>query len=160
MRYLTIITTLLLMITLGCANQDNTENGESSVESRFDQELADQLGADDYGMRSYVMAILKAGPNTDQDEEEAMELQRGHMANINRLAEEGVLVLAGPFSDGGEMRGIFIFDVETVEEARELTESDPAVQAGRLAMELHPWYGSAALLQINEIHDTISKETP
>lgn len=44
------------------------------------------------------------------------------MDNINRLAEEGKLVLAGLFMDGREERGIFIFDVETIEEARNLTE--------------------------------------
>jgi uncharacterized protein len=111
-------------------------------------------------MKRYVMAFLKAGPNRGQGEAEAMELQRGHMANINRLASEGKLILAGQFLGGGEIRGIFLFDVETVEEARELSETDPAIQAGRLELELHPWYGSAALLKVNEIHATIARENP
>jgi hypothetical protein len=51
--------------------------------------------------------------------------------------------------DGGEVRGIYIFDVQTIEEARKLTASDPAVKAGTLVMELHPWYGSAALKDLN-----------
>jgi len=111
-------------------------------------------------MRSYVMAFLKAGPNRDQDQQTAMELQRAHMDNINRLAEEGSLILAGPFLDDGQIRGIYIFNVESIEEARELTATDPAVQAGRLEMELHPWYGSAALMRVNDIHRQISKEMP
>ena len=123
----------------------------------FDSLYAQKLGADDYGMRSYVMAFLKSGPNRDQSEEEAQELQAAHMANIGRLAEEGKLVLAGPFLDGGDLRGIYIFAVESVEEAEELTATDPAIQAGRLIMELHPWYGSAAVMEINEIHNKISK---
>jgi uncharacterized protein YciI len=123
----------------------------------FDSLYAQQLGADDYGMRSYVMAFLKVGPNRDRTEEEARELQAAHMANIGRLAEEGKLVLAGPFLDGGELRGIYIFAVESVEEAEALTATDPAIKAGSLVMELHPWYGSAAVMEINEIHEKISK---
>jgi len=79
------------------------------------------------------------------------------MDNITRLAEEGKLVLAGPFLDTGETRGIYIFNVETIEEAEELTSTDPAIKAGRLIMELHPWYGSAAVVQINELHKKIAK---
>ncbi len=124
---------------------------------QYDAELAAKLGADDYGMHQYVMAFLKAGPNRDQDSTTAANLQRAHMDNIGRLADEGKLVLAGPFMDDGDMRGIYIFDVKTVEEARALTATDPAIQAGRLVMELHPWYGSAAVMQINEVHKRLSK---
>lgn len=143
----------------------NSKKIDSSItsdttETSYNAELAEELGADDYGMRQYVMAFLKAGPNRDQDSTQAAELQRAHLENIRRMAEEGDLILAGPFMDSGEIRGIYVFDVQTVEEARKLTETDPAVQAGRLAMELHPWYGSAALMKINEIHGQISKENP
>ncbi len=67
------------------------------------------------------------------------EIQKGHMANINRLAEMKKLIAAGPFGDNGQLRGIFVFRVGSLEEAKALTASDPAVQAGRLAMEIHPW---------------------
>lgn len=63
----------------------------------YDAELAARVGADDYGMKRYVMAMLKSGPNRSQSEEEAEKLQRAHLDNIGRLAEEGKLVLAGPF---------------------------------------------------------------
>jgi hypothetical protein len=76
------------------------------------------------------------------------------------MAEDGDLVLAGPFLDKGELRGIYIFDVPTVEEARQLTATDPAIQAGRLEMELRPWYGSAALRKVNEIHAQIAEVNP
>jgi hypothetical protein len=59
---------------------------------------------------------------------------------------------------GVQLRGIYIFDVRTLEEAQALTATDPAIQAGRLEMELHPWYGSAALLKINEWHERLAKE--
>lgn len=67
------------------------------------------------------------------------EIQKGHMANINRLAEMKKLIAAGPFGDDGRLRGIFVFRVGSLEEAKALTATDPAVQAGRLAMELHTW---------------------
>ncbi len=149
------------IIILSCASDnENTKevNNESQSEKIvFDQELASKLGADEYGMRQYVLAFLKAGPNRDQDSLTAAKLQQAHMANIRRLSDLGKLTLAGPFMDGGELRGIYIFDVETVEEAKKLTETDPAIKAGRLIMELHPWYGSAALKQVKEIHHKVAK---
>lgn len=154
----------LLFFTISCTQNSNqtTESSasEDSLETGFDEELASELGADDYGMRQYVMAFLKAGPNRRQDSTQAAQLQRAHLENISRMAEEGDLVVAGPFMDNGEIRGIYIFDVKTVEEARKLTATDPAIQAGRLEMELHPWYGSAALMKVNEIHGQISRENP
>ncbi|MCR9173323.1 MAG: YciI family protein [bacterium] len=144
-----IIALSLLFLSFSSWGQDST--------IVFDSLYAQELGADDYGMRSYVMAFLKAGPNRSQSPEEAKELQAAHMANIGRLADEGKLVLAGPFLDDGELRGIYIFAVESIEEAEALTATDPAIQAGSLVMELHPWYGSAAVMEVSEIHDKISK---
>lgn len=118
----------------------------------------ENIDADEYGMKRYIMAFLKRGPNTDQDSTTKSNIQRAHLDNINRLAESGELVLAGPFLDDGEIRGIYIFNVETIDEAEKLTASDPAIQAGRVIMELHPWYGSAALQIVNETHNQISKK--
>jgi len=144
-----VIFIALVLLTFGVTAQDST--------AVFDSVYAEKLGADDYGMRSYVMAFLKAGPNRNQSKEEAEKLQAAHMANIGRMAEEGKLVLAGPFLDDDELKGIYIFAVETVEEAEALTSSDPAIKAGRLVMELHPWYGSAAVMEVGEIHERIAK---
>lgn len=159
-----ILLLLFLITGQGCADNNEEKSNAAALHQEthdlYDHELAIELGADNYGMRTYVMAFLKAGQNRDHDAETARELQRGHMENINRLAREGKLILAGPFLDGGELRGIFLFDVASVEEARELTETDPAVQAGRLEMELHTSYGSAALMKVPEIHQRIRMETP
>lgn len=148
-------------LMLACAKPSESNTSETqplaTSANAYDSLLASELGADDYGMRSYVMAFLKAGPNRSQDSLEAARLQRAHMDNIVKMANEGKLVLAGPFMDGGEIRGIYVFAVASVEEAEALTNTDPAVQAGRLVMELHPWYGSAALMQVNEVHEKISK---
>ena len=123
----------------------------------YDSVMAKELGADQLGMKQYVLAFLKGGPNRDQNAEAAAALQRAHLDNIHHLAETGKLILAGPFLDDGDIRGIFVFDVRTVEEAAALTATDPAVKAGRLIMELHPWYGSAALMQIPDLHEKIAK---
>lgn len=156
------LVTATLFTSMGCGPQDtaSSDTGNAPAEPTYDAELAADLGADDYGMKSYVMAFLKAGPNRSQDSTEAARLQRAHLDNINRMAEDGDLVLAGPFLDGGEVRGIYVFDVQTVEEARALTETDPAIQAGRLVMELHPWYGSAALGQLGDLHARIARSNP
>jgi uncharacterized protein len=132
----------------------------SQTESAYDAELAEKLGADDYGMKTYVMAFLIAGDRVSEyTQEERREIQKGHMANINRLAEMGKLILAGPFINGGEKRGIFVFDVPSKAEAEELTNSDPAVQAGVLKMELVEWYGSAALMMIPEVHEKVQRKS-
>lgn len=124
----------------------------------YDSLLAQSLGADDYGMRTYVMALLSKGPNRDLSDEEAEKLQRAHLDNISRLADEGLLQLAGPFYGDGDLRGIYIFSVESIKEAQKLVETDPAIQSGSLKMELHKWYGSAAVMDIPRLHKLISKE--
>ena len=120
-----------------------------------DTALAKQIGADDYAMKQYVMAFLKKGPNRDRSPEESAQLQKAHMDNIGRLADKGKLILAGPFLDDGDIRGIYIFNVTSVEEAEKLTATDPAIKAGSLIMELHPWYGSAGLMMVNKIHNSL-----
>lgn len=150
----------IIIITMGCSpktKQETMKKDATTPPATYNAELAQRLGADDYGMRKYVMAFLKAGSNRDRTPEEAQALQRAHMDNINRLAEEGKLALAGPFLDNGELRGIYIFAVESVEEARELTATDPAIKAGSLIMELHPWYGSAGVMEINALHKQVQK---
>lgn len=124
---------------------------------KYDSVFAAKLGADKYGMKQYVMAYLKKGTNRSQDSVTAANLQKAHINNIVRMANEGKLVLAGPFTDDYEVRGIYVFDVKTVEEARALTETDPAIQAGRLVMELHPWYGPAALPLITPLSRRLEK---
>lgn len=133
-------------------------NDTPTPKDTFNEKLAKEMGADDYGMRKYVMAFLKKGPNRPIDKDKAAKLQAAHMENIGRLAKEGKLALAGPFLDNGELRGIYIFNVESIEEAKALTETDPAIKVGSLVMELHPWYGSAALGFVNKYHEKLAKK--
>ncbi len=125
----------------------------------YDSSLAQNLGADEYGMKQYVMAFLKKGPNRSQDSTQRAEIQKEHLKNIMRLAKEGKLIVAGPFLDDTDIRGIFIFNVESIEEAKRLTESDPAVKAGVLSMELHPWYGPAILPEVIKLNSKLEKRS-
>lgn len=123
----------------------------------YDSVNAIKYGADKYGMKKYVMAFLKRGSNRSLGEDKANKLQMAHLNNISRLAEEGKLVLADPFLGDGDLRGIYIFNIETIAEAEELTNTDPAIISGSLVMELKEWYGTAALVSVNAIHKTLSK---
>ncbi len=147
-----------LIIALGGRSVTKAQGQASERTARIDTVLAKELGADDYGMKTYVMAFLMAGPNRSQDSVTAANLLKAHLANIHRMANEGKLVLAGPFLDESGLKGIYIFHVGSVEEAKSLTESDPAIQAGRLVMELHPWYGTASLQMLNELHARIQSK--
>ena len=94
-------------------------------------------------IRQYWFVMLIKGDNRTQDSATAAKIQEGHMANINRLYYEGKLKVAGPFGDDGDWRGIFIFDCATKEEVEQLLKTDPAVAAGRLAVDIHPWWTAA-----------------
>jgi uncharacterized protein len=129
-------------------------------QTSYNDSLALQFGADEYGMKTYVMAFLKRGPEAEKySAEERAEIQKGHMKNIQELSNEGKLILAGPFIKSEDIRGIFLFDVATLEEAEELTSRDPAIKAGVLRMDLVQWYGSAALMAVPELHSSIQKKT-
>ena len=91
-------------------------------------------------MTTAYLGFLKRGDKWTPEKTPATEaLQKAHLANINRLAETKKLVVAGPFGDNTNLRGIFVFRVASLEEAKALAETDPAVQAGRLVIEMHPW---------------------
>lgn len=130
-----------------------------SPDKTYNAALAEKLGADDYGMRQYVFVILKTGKAKIENEERRSQLQAGHMKSIAGLAEAGKLVLAGPFIEGGEMRGVYVLDVKTLEEAAELVKTDPAIAAGLFDVELTRWYGSAALVNLNDVHKNIQKKS-
>jgi len=88
---------------------------------------------------AYLAFLTRGAKWTPERTPATEELQKAHLANIRRLAEMKKLVVAGPFGDDGRLRGIFVFKVASIDEARALTETDPSVRAGRLAMDLHPW---------------------
>jgi uncharacterized protein YciI len=136
---------------------------DSSVSNpNYDMALAEKLGGDDYGMKSYILVILKTGPNTTTDRELISASFRGHLDNINRLVEQGKLIIAGPLGSNDHMfRGIFILNnVESIEEATELMQTDLAIKNGLLDVEFINWYGSAALPEYLPASDKIWKLKP
>lgn len=131
------------------------------AETAYDAGLAQRLEADARGMRQYVLVILKTGPTRVPDGPARDAMFAGHFANIERLAKAGKLALAGPFvrSETG-WRGLYVFAVEGIEEARELAESDPVVVQGEMVAEYHPWYGSAAVMLISDWHGRLVPPDP
>ena len=125
----------------------------------YNKILADSLGGDDYGMKSYILVILKTGPNQINDKKILDSLFRGHMENIGRLASIGKLVVAGPLGENDlTYRGIFILNVKSISEAKALLETDPTIKEKVLSAELFNWYGSAALPTYLPNHEKIEKK--
>ncbi len=128
---------------------------------RYNKALADSLGADEYGMKMYILVLLKTGSNQTKDKAAIGKLFAGHMENINKLAANGKLVVAGPMEKNDKFyRGIFILNVKTAEEAGLLLKTDPAIAAKLLDAELYPWYGSAALPMYLKYHDIVELKKP
>jgi uncharacterized protein YciI len=125
----------------------------------YDQELAGRLGADEYGMRSYVLVVLKTGPNKMPPGPERDEMFRGHFANIKRLSDEGKLVLAGPFDGVDGWRGLFVFAARDIDEAKKFAETDPVLVKGEMIAEYHRYYGSAALMLVHELHPKLARKS-
>lgn len=152
--------TLLTIVALFACNQ--TKESKAIIKQNkvaYDSTLAKNLGADDYGMKTYVIAFLKSGKQKAKDSAHSAELMKAHLANINKMAEKGQLVIAGPFFGGDSLRGIYIFDTKNIDSAKAWTATDPAIKYGTLKMELKKWYGSAALMKVNEIHKGIAKKS-
>jgi uncharacterized protein YciI len=117
-----------------------------------DSALIRRTGADPHGMKAYQFVLLKTGPNKDTTKALRRTAFQGHFANIQRLSEEGKLLLAGPFSGEGAWEGLFIFNTKSKEEAEQWAQSDPAIRAGYLSAEVHPWFGTAEVMLLPELH--------
>jgi uncharacterized protein YciI len=153
----------VLVLACALALPAAAARGEESVpldaclaDGGFDARAAKTFGADSNGMKRYVIALLNRGPNRPIEPVRARELQAAHLKNIQRLVEEGKLLVAGPFLGEGDLRGIYIFDVAPQAAAKPLTATDPALKAGSLVMEFQEWYGSAALVAVPALHRRVS----
>ena len=147
------LTALGLCLSL---NQVTAQTPAAVPAAVFDAELARSVGADDHGMRRYVLVVLKTGPTPMPAGPARDEMFKGHFANINRLAGEGKLALAGPFDGVDGWRGLFILAVTDLEEAKRLTATDPVISSGEMVAEYHRYYGSAALMLVNEAHRKVT----
>jgi uncharacterized protein YciI len=147
-------TVLLFVIVMLCFHV----NAQVKTEV-YDSTLARNLGADDYGMKAYVFVLLKPGSNNLEKGALRDSIFRGHLRNIGRLAESGKLVIAGPLGDNEKSyRGIFILNVKSTDEAKELLQTDPAIRSKVLDAELYDWYGSAAISEYLKVQKKIEKK--
>jgi len=123
----------LLFLSMSAMGQQGSETNQPET---FEMEYGDSTIV----MQKYFIAFLKSGPTRSQSEEEAAEIQEKHLAHLSNLYEMGKTSITGPFADDGDIRGIVVFNTATIEEARKLANMDPAVKAGRLIVEMHPWW--------------------
>lgn len=133
---------LLLCITIffagSVARAQEMDSSKVSKPETFQMEWKDSTIV----MQKYFVVFLKSGPERSQNEEEAAKIQKQHLAYLEKMAELGKTSITGPFGDDGEIRGIVVYNTATMGEARKLAEQDPAVKAGRLVVEVHPWWAA------------------
>ncbi len=121
--------------------QDATVNAEELKKKGY-QVFTYEEGDTTYLMQQYYIVFLKKGENRSQDSTAAAKLQEQHMAHLNRMYNEGYSSLAGPMGDDGEIRGIVVYNTATQGETDSLARLDPMVKAGRLKVEVLPWWVS------------------
>lgn len=125
---------------------------------QYDAELAKSLGADERGMRAYVLVILKTGPSKMAAGPARDAMFKGHFANIGKLTGEKKLALAGPLDGVDGRRGLFVMATPDIEVARSYVATDPVIINGEMVAEYHKFYGSAALMTVGEVHAQIAKK--
>jgi uncharacterized protein len=162
MKYLWLLLVLWANPIILAQSIESSQNSLGFENPNYNERLANQLGSDDYGMKSYYFVLLKTGHNESLDQELIKESFKGHLQNINRLVAEGRLVLAGPLGmNEREYRGIFVFNnLNSLEEVVELLQRDPAITNRFLDYEIYSWYGSAALPEYLPYADQIWKLKP
>lgn len=143
---------LLALFSLAVNAQDK------KVNPNYDAALAKEYAAEDNGMKMYVLVMLKTGSNTTATKSESDIAFTGHMTNMGKLVEANKLIVAGPMvKNDKNYRGIFILNTKSLEEAKEILATDPAIKAKLLDADLFNWYGSAALAAYLKVEDKIWK---
>jgi uncharacterized protein YciI len=151
------------LIALGlsmAAAHEVAQPATATANPPHDAALAQSLGADERGMRRYVLVILKTGPTRVPAGPERDEMFKGHFANINRLSSEGKLAYAGPLDGVDGWRGLYVFAVSDIDEAKQHVATDPVIIKGEMVAEYHMHYGSAALMLVRDAHGRIAKQRP
>lgn len=141
----------LLLVSLNINSQ--------TTNPKYDEALAKKVGADDFGMKHYIFVVLKSGTNQSKDQKFKESCFAGHLQNIKKLADARKLVVAGPFGkNDSDFRGLFILNVSTIEEAKQLLQTDPAIKEDFLKPEMYLWYGSAALSEYLDASEKVWKK--
>jgi uncharacterized protein YciI len=149
---------LRLLVIIAFCTPELTAQETPAIQ--YDSTLAKSLGADERGMRNFVLVILKTGPTKVPAGEERTRMFAGHMANIQRLANEGKLAFAGPLDGVDGWRGMYIFATADIDSAKSYVATDPVILQGEMVAEYHKLYGSAGLMMMTDISRRISRESP
>ncbi len=129
-------TTYLFCCTFLLAGSLLAQDADTSSFETFDYVHEDST----YVMQKYFLVFLKRGETKIDDKEKAAQIQKAHLEYLGDLFKQGIICMNGPFGDDGEIRGATVYRVSTLEEAQRLASGDPAVKAGSLSVEVHPWW--------------------
>ena len=138
MRYLLFLLSVALLFIAACDHKKEPVSNTTTSATNYD--FAADTSVYSGEMKRYWLVLLKKGPNRTQDSVSTAKIQAGPMANINRLAKEGKIIMAGPMGYDGELRGIFIMNCKDSSEVEQFVNTDTAVVTGRLKMEYYPWW--------------------
>lgn len=138
MKYLVLF--FLCVFSFVAKSQVKTESNNKTNSKKNSQKSPEKRKKIDEGqMKTYYMVFLVAGDNRLQDSVTAAKIQKEHLEHLTKMWNEGKMDIAGPFLDEGDAKGICVYNVKTLEEAKQLAESDPAVKSGRLKVIVRPW---------------------
>ena len=129
---------IIAVTAVACDNNHKTPEVSTTSPEKYDLETDTSVYSGE--MKRYWLVLLKKGPNRDQDSISAEKIQAAHMANINRLAKEGKIIMAGPIGIEDDLRGIFLMNCADSAEVENFVRTDSAVITGRLIMKYYPWW--------------------
>jgi uncharacterized protein YciI len=135
---ITFFTLFIIYIGFACSNNDKSSPATTTQSGKYD--LSNDTSVSSGQMKRYWLVLLQKGPHRNQDSISAEKIQAAHMANINRLAKEGKLVMAGPIGIEDDLRGIFLMNCADSSEVENFVNTDSAVITGRLIMKYYPWW--------------------
>jgi uncharacterized protein YciI len=125
-RLLTVLLAALFTLLPACGTAPERDEVNKAWEGR--------------AVRDYVFVFIRTGPLRTPTPEQSQEAMQGHFANMGRLADEGKLLIAGPYADPRptpDHRGLFVMDETEVAEGLELANTDPAAAMGVFVMSAH-----------------------
>ncbi len=137
---------LLIALTILILNVTNTFAQKNIQAAK--EPIKENAKVDEGEMKTYVMVFLKKGAKRDHPAEEAKKIQALHMEHLNMMHKEGMLLMAGPFADDHDIKGILIMNAPDADQIKQLVESDPAIKAGRLIAEYHLWYTKSGTINL------------
>lgn len=129
---------LIASIVVSCCNEHQQPNISTAQPEKYDLYKDTTVYTEE--MKRFWLVLLQKGPNRNQDSISAEKIQAAHMANINRLAKEGKLIMAGPIGVEDDLRGIFLMNCADSAEVENFVRTDSAVITGRLIMKYYPWW--------------------